>query len=126
MRELSEDWIIQGDHSDKSAAAAAIAINSLSVQIRGALNAAKLCDKKDPVLVTHSSGNHALAISKAATLCGYKAHVVVAKTAPQAKQDAIRGLGATITNCPTKSIQVTKGSVFLPTSLPLLGQGSYH
>lgn len=76
------------------------------MQIRGAVNAAKMCDKKDPVLVTHSSGNHGLAIAKAATLCGYSAHVVVAKTTPQVKQDAIRSIGAQITNCPTKSIQV--------------------
>lgn len=77
-----------------------------SEQIRGALNAAKKCEKADPILVTHSSGNHALAVATAARLCGFGAHVVVARTTPEVKQQAIRSMGAQITNCPSKSVEV--------------------
>ena len=68
-------------------------------KIRGALNAAKNCEKTDPVLVTHSSGNHAQAVAMAAKLCQQKAHVVVPFTTPQVKKEAVLGLGAEITGC---------------------------
>ena len=68
-------------------------------KIRGALNAAKNCDKTDPVFVTHSSGNHAQAVAMAAKLCKQKAHVVVPFTTPQVKKEAVLGMGAEITGC---------------------------
>ena len=106
MRELSEDRLFQGKLQSREMWPASLCHLLLSEQIRGALNAAKKCEKSDPILVTHSSGNHGLAIATAAKLCGFGAHVVVAKTAPEVKQDAIRSMGAQITNCPTKSVQV--------------------
>ena len=53
----------------------------------------------DPVIVTHSSGNHAQAVALAAKLSGYKAHVVMPDNSPQIKKDAVLALGAQISFC---------------------------
>jgi len=45
--------------------------------------------------VTHSSGNHGQAVALAAQLNGVTAHVVVPRTTPQCKIDAIEGYGGT-------------------------------
>jgi threonine dehydratase len=50
-------------------------------------------------VATHSSGNHALSISYAAGQRGIKATVVMPRTAPQAKKDAVVGYGGTIVEC---------------------------
>ncbi len=50
-------------------------------------------------VATHSSGNHALSLSYAAGRCGIPCHVVMPRTAPQAKKDAVIGYGGTITEC---------------------------
>ncbi len=44
-------------------------------------------------MVTHSSGNHGQAVALAAHLSGVTAHVVVPRTTPQCKVDAIQGYG---------------------------------
>ena len=44
-------------------------------------------------VVTHSSGNHGQAVALAARLNGVTAHVVVPRTTPQCKVDAIQGYG---------------------------------
>ena len=44
-------------------------------------------------VVTHSSGNHGQAVALAAQLNGVTAHVVVPRTTPQCKIDAIEGYG---------------------------------
>ena len=44
-------------------------------------------------VVTHSSGNHGQAVALAARLNGVAAHVVVPRTTPQCKVDAIQGYG---------------------------------
>ena len=54
---------------------------------------------KDPVIVTHSSGNHAQAVALAAKICGYKAHVVMPKSSLSIKKNAVIDLGATVTLC---------------------------
>lgn len=66
-------------------------------QIRGALNAVRNISLKDPVIVTHSSGNHAQAVALAAKLTGYKAHVVMPRRTPDVKKNAVSDLGADIT-----------------------------
>jgi len=43
--------------------------------------------------VTHSSGNHGQAVALAAQLNGVTAHVVVPRTTPQCKIDAIENYG---------------------------------
>lgn len=50
-------------------------------------------------VATHSSGNHALSLSYAAGRRGIPCHVVMPRTAPQAKKDAVKGYGGIITEC---------------------------
>lgn len=70
-------------------------------KVRGASNAVfGLSDEKAARGVcTHSSGNHALSLSYAAGRRGIPCHVVMPRTAPQAKKDAVRGYGGIITEC---------------------------
>ncbi len=50
-------------------------------------------------VATHSSGNHGLCLSYAAGRRGIPATVVMPRTAPQAKKDAVRGYGAEVVEC---------------------------
>ncbi len=70
-------------------------------KVRGASNAVfGLSDEMAAKGVcTHSSGNHALSLSYAAGRRGIPCHVVMPRTAPQAKKDAVRRFGGTITEC---------------------------
>lgn len=67
-------------------------------KVRGACNAVfGLSDEKAKIgVATHSSGNHALSLSYAAGQRGIPVTVVMPKTAPQAKKDAVIGYGGTI------------------------------
>ncbi len=70
-------------------------------KVRGASNAVfgLAQDKLANGVATHSSGNHALSLSYAAGRRGIPCHVVMPRTAPQAKKDAVRGYGGIITEC---------------------------
>ena len=70
-------------------------------KVRGACNAVfGLSDEQARLGVcTHSSGNHALSLSYAAGRRGIPCNVVMPRTAPQAKKDAVRGYGGAITEC---------------------------
>ncbi|WP_170331511.1 beta-hydroxyaspartate dehydratase BhcB [Ruegeria arenilitoris] len=70
-------------------------------KVRGASNAVfGLSDEMATKGVcTHSSGNHALSLSYAAGRRGIPCNVVMPRTAPQAKKDAVRRFGGTITEC---------------------------
>nr|WP_254899038.1 beta-hydroxyaspartate dehydratase BhcB [Thalassococcus arenae] len=70
-------------------------------KVRGATNAVfGLSDEMAAKgVATHSSGNHALSLSYAAGRRGIPCHVVMPRTAPQAKKDAVRGYGGIITEC---------------------------
>jgi threonine dehydratase len=70
-------------------------------KVRGASNAVfGLSDAEAKKgVATHSSGNHALSLSYAAGRRGIPCAVVMPRTAPQAKKDAVRGYGGTITEC---------------------------
>ena len=70
-------------------------------KVRGACNAVfgLSDDKAEKGVCTHSSGNHALSLSYAAGRRGIPCHVVMPRTAPQAKKDAVRRFGGTITEC---------------------------
>ncbi len=70
-------------------------------KVRGASNAVFGLSEEDAAkgVCTHSSGNHALSLSYAAGRRGIPCNVVMPRTAPQAKKDAVRGYGGTITEC---------------------------
>ncbi|WP_428034282.1 beta-hydroxyaspartate dehydratase BhcB [Amphritea sp.] len=70
-------------------------------KVRGASNAVfGLTEAEAAVgVATHSSGNHALSLSYAAGQRGIPVTVVMPRTAPQAKKDAVRGYGGTIVEC---------------------------
>jgi len=70
-------------------------------KFRGATNTVFSLTEEEAAngVATHSSGNHAAALSLAARTRGVKAHVVMPRTAPQVKKDAVAGYGAEITFC---------------------------
>jgi threonine dehydratase len=70
-------------------------------KVRGASNAVYGLTEEQAVrgVATHSSGNHALCLSYAAGRRGIPCNVVMPRTAPQAKKDAVRRYGGTITEC---------------------------
>ena len=70
-------------------------------KMRGAANAIlKLSDEqKNNGVVTHSSGNHAQAISLAAKKIGIKAYIVMPSNAPKIKKDAVKGYGGELIEC---------------------------
>ena len=70
-------------------------------KVRGACNAVFGLSDEDASkgVATHSSGNHGLSLSYAAGRRGIPVSVVIPRTAPQAKKDAMRGYGATIVEC---------------------------
>lgn len=70
-------------------------------KVRGACNAVfGLTDEEAAKgVATHSSGNHALSLSYAAGRRGIACTVVMPRTAPQAKKDAVRGYGGVIVEC---------------------------
>jgi threonine dehydratase len=59
------------------------------------LNAAQLKNG----IATHSSGNHAQALAYAAKTLGIKAYIVMPKSSPQVKVDAVKGYGAEVIIC---------------------------
>lgn len=70
-------------------------------KFRGATNAIlSLTDnEKKKGVATHSSGNHAAALSLAARMNGVKAYIVMPESAPVVKKNAVTGYGAEITFC---------------------------
>src|SRR5690625_2853463 len=72
-----------------------------SFKFRGAFNAIlSLSDEElERGVLTHSSGNHAQAVSLAASIRGVPAHIVMPESAPGNKVDAVKGYGSDITFC---------------------------
>ena len=70
-------------------------------KVRGASNAVFGLDEAQAKtgVATHSSGNHASCLSYAAMRRGIPCHVVMPRTAPQAKKDTVRRYGGHITEC---------------------------
>ena len=68
---------------------------------RGATNAVFLLSDAEAVkgVVTHSSGNHAAALARAARLRGIPAYIVMPNNSPLAKQAAVRRYGGDIVLC---------------------------
>jgi len=70
-------------------------------KFRGATNAILSLSKEDAQrgVGTHSSGNHAAALSLAARMQGIDAHIVMPRTAPAIKKTAVESYGGIITFC---------------------------
>lgn len=68
---------------------------------RGAVNAVLLLDDDTARrgVITHSSGNHAQALAYAASLRGIPCTIVMPRTAPVVKIEAVQGYGADIVFC---------------------------
>ncbi|NHJ46556.1 MAG: pyridoxal-phosphate dependent enzyme [Asgard group archaeon] len=73
-------------------------------KFRGAINTVlQLSDEeKKRGVITHSSGNHAQALSLAAKTVGVKAVIVMPENAPKVKVEATQGYGAEIVVCGSK------------------------
>ncbi|KFQ83759.1 Serine racemase, partial [Phoenicopterus ruber ruber] len=105
-----------------------------SFQIRGALNAVRsLVEESEraggglpQAVVTHSSGNHGQALACAAQAEGIPAYVVVPRTAPRCKQDAIRTYGATLVPCEPSDKERNGGVMVHPNQelAVMAGQGT--
>lgn len=91
---------------------------------RGATNAVLSLSKEDALkgVCTHSSGNHAQALSLAAKMQNIPAYIVMPKTAPKVKVAAVMGYGAQVFFCePTlqareeklSEIQAQYGATFI-------------
>lgn len=68
---------------------------------RGAFNAILSLDKEtlQKGVATHSSGNHAQALARAAKILGVPAYIVMPETAPKVKVAAVKSYGGQITFC---------------------------
>lgn len=68
---------------------------------RGAMNAllSLSSDERKKGVCTHSSGNHAQALARAALIAKIPAYIVMPNNAPQVKVNAVRGYGAEIIFC---------------------------
>jgi threonine dehydratase len=68
---------------------------------RGACNAILSLseEEKRRGVATHSSGNHAQAVARAAQQWGMRAFIVMPKNAPAVKLAAVRGYGGIVTQC---------------------------
>ena len=107
-------------------------------KMRGAANAIlRLSDEqKSNGVVTHSSGNHAQAISLAAKKIGIKAYIVMPSNAPEIKKEAVKGYGGELIECEpnlvareaaAEDVVRTKSATFIHPSNNLdviLGQGT--
>ncbi|EFJ52739.1 serine/threonine dehydratase serine racemase [Volvox carteri f. nagariensis] len=94
-------------------------------KFRGACNSVFSLSDEDAKrgVVTHSSGNHAAALALAAKLRGIPAHIVVPRTTPQCKVDAVIEYGGEVHFCePTMEareaacaeLQARTGAVLVP------------
>lgn len=68
---------------------------------RGAMNAALLLSNEQlrKGLATHSSGNHAQALARAAKLLGVPSYIVMPSNAPEIKKRGVRGFNGEIIEC---------------------------
>jgi len=72
-----------------------------SFKFRGASNAVFSLSEKEALsgVVTHSSGNHAAALSLSAAIRNIPAYIVMPSSAPKVKVEAVKGYGGMITFC---------------------------
>lgn len=92
---------------------------------RGATNAVmklSLADRAKGV-ATHSSGNHAAALARAASVAGIPSYIVMPSNAPEIKKKAVKGYGGEIIECEPnlkarettlESVVARTGATFIP------------
>ncbi|MBA2774017.1 MAG: threonine/serine dehydratase [Nocardioidaceae bacterium] len=94
-----------------------------SFKLRGAANAVALLSDEERAhgVVTHSSGNHAQALARAARDAGIAVTIVMPTQAPAIKREATEALGATVVvvdiserAAVTEQIRAETGAVFVP------------
>ncbi len=107
-----------------------------SFKLRGATNAVALLNAEERArgVVTHSSGNHAQALARAAREAGIAVTIVMPTQAPAVKRDATEALGANVVvvdiserAAVTEQIRAETGAVFVsPYDHPAIiaGQGT--
>lgn len=80
-------------------------------KLRGATNAVRLltASEKARGVATHSSGNHAQALARAAYRAGIRAYVVMPSTTRRLKVEAVKRFGGQITFCEPTEEARTKG-----------------
>lgn len=87
---------------------------------RGAMNAAMQIpsDQRLKGIATHSSGNHAQAIARAAKILGIPAYIVMPNNAPLIKKEGVKGYGGQIFECEPnlKARETTLAEVIAKTS----------
>lgn len=68
---------------------------------RGAMNAVLSLSREDlhKGVATHSSGNHAQALARAAKMMGVKSYIVMPRTSPEIKKRGVRGFDGEIFEC---------------------------
>ncbi|PRY89272.1 pyridoxal-phosphate dependent enzyme [Mongoliibacter ruber] len=68
---------------------------------RGAANAVSKLGEEEKLngVATHSSGNHAAALARAATVAGIPSYIVMPSNAPEIKKKAVKGYGGEIIEC---------------------------
>jgi threonine dehydratase len=68
---------------------------------RGAMNAVLMLPphERSRGVATHSSGNHAQALARAARIAGIPSYIVMPRTAPQIKKQGVRTFGGEIFDC---------------------------
>ena len=68
---------------------------------RGAMNAVLSLSASDLAkgVATHSSGNHAQALARAARIMNVKSYIVMPRTSPEIKKKGVRGFGGEIFEC---------------------------
>ena len=107
-------------------------------KFRGAINAVLSLpqDVLEKGVCTHSSGNHAQALSLAAKMANTPAYIVMPENAPRVKVNAVKGYGAEIIFCEPslqarektlEKVQQRTGSVFIhpyDNSSVIAGQGT--
>lgn len=92
---------------------------------RGAANAVMKLSPEERAkgVATHSSGNHAAALARAASVAGIPSYIVMPSNAPEIKKKAVKGYGGEIIECePTlkarettlESVAERTGAVFIP------------
>ncbi|MGB5532824.1 MAG: threonine/serine dehydratase [Acidimicrobiia bacterium] len=87
---------------------------------RGATNAVLQLPKDTTGVVTHSSGNHGQAVAYAASIRDLPAWVVMPRTAPALKMDAVRSYGAEVVLCDHAERESTAAEVMERTGAVLV------
>lgn len=94
-----------------------------SFKLRGALNAVSQLSEEERSrgVVTHSSGNHAQALARAAAAAGIQATIVMPRQSPEIKRLATLAQGATVVlvdiserESAVEEIRARTGAVFIP------------